>query len=151
MYPDNTHASLYARLMNPVSGKRARLTTDRRKAIGVRIKSLRKAAGISAETLAEKCGLSSVKMIENGSRGSMSSYMKIAESLDVELIDLLGDEPRKITPELQAFLDSPLANDVTADEAISLTRLPCLAGRSHTLESYHLGLLSLRASAKAKK
>lgn len=71
------------------------------KAMGERIKTLRQRRGISQEQLAERCGLSKTHMshIETGNtKGSMPSFMVIANVLQVGLDDLACDSLEHETP-----------------------------------------------------
>lgn len=65
--------------------------------IGQRIRRIRKAHKLSQEELAEKVGISTTHMshIETGNtKLSLSVFVDIAESLDVQTDSLLSDTPR---------------------------------------------------------
>ena len=90
---------------------------DVKKLIGKQIKILRQASGMSQEELAEKISMSAkyLSRIERGSANpTLDTFMKLADSLQVEVSDLLHYEYEKSPKELKQFISRIARED---DEA----------------------------------
>lgn len=120
---------------------------DDRSEVGRNIRRLRRARGWSQEHLAERASISSVKMIETGKRkGRIDTLQKIAGALGCSVREFFGDGSTDAwTDELDAFLNSPMARDVTEVEVLYLQGI-ALPGRIMTAESYYNALQMIRAS-----
>ena len=90
---------------------------DVKKLIGKQIKILRQASGMSQEELAEKVSLSAkyLSRIERGNANpTLDTFMKLADSLQVEVSELLHYEYEKSPKELKQFISRIARED---DEA----------------------------------
>lgn len=89
----------------------------------MRIRELRKARGLTQIDLAELCGReqATISNVETGRGGTLETLRRIAEALEVEVVDLFSPSPRaaqirelveqinRLAPEDQAMLVSMIA------------------------------------------
>jgi transcriptional regulator with XRE-family HTH domain len=80
-----------------------------KKLIGMRIQSLRRSHKMSQEGLAEKMGISPkyLSSIERGKENpTLDTFIKLAESLDVEISELFNYTGEKSPKELKLFISN---------------------------------------------
>lgn len=106
---------------------------------------------MSQEELAARAGLSSVKMIESGkSTGSVQALLAIAAALDTTIGELLADPDEPLPQELEQFLTSPGASDVTSDEILMLKHIRA-RGKRPTQATYYFALQTYRSMEKTEQ
>lgn len=121
--------------------------------IGTNVRRLRNRRGWNQERLAQKAELvpELISMIENGRRvGRVATLAAIAQALGEPLAELFRVNSMTVPQTLSAFLESPMAKDVS-DAEVSLLREMSVPGRRLTVESYYIALQLIRSTEPAEE